>query len=31
LSTSAHIAGDSVSDTSSEITVEPAMVSANWR
>ena len=31
LSTSAHIAGDSVSDTISEITVAPAMVSANWR
>ena len=27
----AHIAGDSVSDTISEITVAPAMVSANWR
>ena len=30
-SNSAHIAGDSVSDTISDITVAPAMVSANWR
>ena len=31
LSKSAHIAGDSVSDTISEITVAPAMVNANCR
>ena len=31
LSSSAHSAGDSVSETISEITVAPAMVSANCR
>ena len=31
LSSSAHIAGDSVSETISEMTVAPAMVSANCR
>jgi len=31
LSSSAHIAGDSVSDTISEMTVALAIVSANWR
>jgi len=30
-SSSAHMAGDRVSETISEITVAPAMVSANWR
>ena len=31
LSSSAHSAGDSVSETISEMIVAPAMVSANWR